>query len=86
MQVQVDSLCASSKSPCANTESLVCPAFCLRKGQLGSMGEICLHIHINHLPRTPAAQAVEQSEKWLVQKQEDGKDNFPPACHAALEV
>lgn len=32
------------------------------------------------------AQAVEQSEKRLVQKQEDGENSFPHACHALLEI
>lgn len=32
------------------------------------------------------AQAVEQSEKWPVQKQEDGENNFPHAYHALLEI
>lgn len=49
-QVQVDSLCMSRKSSCANTESLVCPTFFLCRGQLGRMGKIYLHLHINHFP------------------------------------
>uniref|UniRef100_A0A8C5TKI4 UPF3A regulator of nonsense mediated mRNA decay n=1 Tax=Malurus cyaneus samueli TaxID=2593467 RepID=A0A8C5TKI4_9PASS len=42
--------CMLRKSHFANTESLVCPAFCLWRGQLGRMDEIYLPLHGSCFP------------------------------------